>query len=294
MRLIAFLITVLISFNIFAGDEQKVKKTIIEKTTAGASNFITNLIDGDGDTEVQITAGEDYKPEYSIMTVRPIAIHPSVDVVFVQLQINDTKIRGDNRLTINSGIGYRKLSNDKSSFTGSNIFIDYDEEGNSRASIGLELRASSFEALANYYQALSGGKKVGDFTERALDGTEVSLIGQLPYLPWASIVANTYEWKANKNSKNSKGDKISLELLLTPNLIVDLGYDNNNIDGTSNFAKVMFVYPPRKKASAKTDFISKTPFVKIDMSDQLLTKVRRTNKIVVESENSGFVMARGN
>ena len=56
----------------------------------------------------------------------------------------------------------------------------------------------------------------------------------------------------------------------------------------------MFVYPPRKKASATTDFISETPFVKIDMSDQLLTKVRRTNKIVVESENSGFVMARGN
>ena len=294
MQFIILIASILFSTTLFAGEEQKIKKNIIEKTTAGASNFIENLIDGEGDTEVQITVGEDYKPEYSIMTVKPIAIHPSVDVVFVQLQINDTKIRGDNRFTINSGIGYRKLSNDKSSFAGSNIFIDYDEEGNSRASIGLELRASSFEALANYYQAVSGGKKVGNFTERALDGTEISLIGQLPYLPWASVVANTYEWKANKNSKNSKGDKISLELLLTPSLIIDLGYDNNNIDGTSNFAKVMFVYPPRKKASATTDFISETPFVKIDMSDQLLTKVRRTNKIVVESENSGFVMARGN
>ena len=67
------------------------------------------------------------------------------------IQINDTKIRGDNRLTINSGIGYRKLSNDKSSFAGSNIFIDYDEEGNSRASIGLELRASSFENMSKKF-----------------------------------------------------------------------------------------------------------------------------------------------
>ena len=291
---IIFIILFFIPFNAFAGDEDKLKKGVIEKITSGGSNFISNAISGDGDTEVQITAGEDYKPEFSIMTVRSISHHPGVDAIFVQLQLNDTKIRGDNRLSINTGIGYRKLSDSKSSFAGSNIFIDYDEEGNSRASIGLELRASSFEALANYYQAISGGKKVGNFTERALDGTEISLIGQLPYIPWASIVANTYEWKANKNSKNSKGDKISLELLLTPSLIVDLGYDNNNIDGTSNFAKVMFVYPPRKKASAKTDFISETPFVKIDMSDQLLTKVRRTNKIVVESENSGFVMARGN
>ena len=291
---IIFIILFFIPFNAFAGDEDKLKKGVIEKITSGGSNFISNAISGDGDTEVQITAGEDYKPEFSIMTVRSISHHPGVDAIFVQLQLNDTKIRGNNRLSINTGIGYRKLSDSKSSFAGSNIFIDYDEEGNSRASIGLELRASSFEALANYYQAISGGKKVGNFTERALDGTEISLIGQLPYIPWASIVANTYEWKANKNSKNSKGDKISLELLLTPNLIVDLGYDNNNIAGTSNFAKVMFVYPPRKKASATTDLISKTPFVKIDMSDQLLTKVRRTNKIVVESENSGFVMARGN
>ena len=294
MYKIIFIILFLIPFNAFAGDEDKLKKGVIEKITSGGSNFISNAISGDGDTEVQITAGEDYKPEFSIMTVRSISHHPGVDAIFVQLQLNDTKIRGDNRLSINTGIGYRKLSDSKSSFAGSNIFIDYDEEGNSRASIGLELRASSFEALANYYQAISGGKKVGNFTERALDGTEISLIGQLPYIPWASIVANTYEWKANKNSKNSKGDKISLELLLTPSLIVDLGYDNNNIAGTSNFAKVMFVYPPRKKASATTELISKTPFVKIDMSDQLLTKVRRTNKIVVESENSGFVMARGN
>ena len=44
-----------------------------------------------------------------------------------------------------------------------------------------------------------------------------------------------------------KGDKISLELTITPNLIVDLGYDDNNIHGTSNFAKIMFVYPPRTK-----------------------------------------------
>ena len=289
-----FLICFFISQNAFGGDEDKIKKNILEKTTAGASNFVENLIGGEGDTEVQITTGEDYKPEFSIMTVRPISHHPGVDSLFVQLQLNDTKIRGDNRLTINTGIGYRKLSDDKSSFVGTNVFIDYDEKGNSRASVGIELRASSFEALANYYQAISGGQKVDNFTERALDGTEISLIGQIPYLPWANIIASTYEWKANKNSKNSKGDKISLEMQLTPSLIVDLGYDDNNIDSTNNFAKIMYVYPPRDKASATTDFISETAFVEIDMSNELLTKVRRSNKIIVESENTGFVMARGN
>ena len=294
MFLIRVLLISILSFNLYAGDEDKVKKNIFEKATSGASNFVKNAIDGDGDTEVQITAGEDYKPEFSIMTVRSISHHPGVDAIFVQLQLNDTKIRGDNRLSINTGIGYRKLSDSKSSFVGGNIFFDYDEEGNSRGSIGIELRASSFEAIANYYQAISGETTVGNFTERALDGSDISLIGQIPYLPWANIIANTYEWKANKNSKNSKGDKISLEMQLTPNIVMDLGYDDNNIDGSSNFAKIMFVFPAREKASATTDFISETPFVKIDMSNELLSKVRRTNKIIVESENSGFVMARGN
>ena len=47
-------------YNAFAGDEDKLKKGIVEKITAGGSNFIRNTISGDGDTEVQIT-GEDYK-----------------------------------------------------------------------------------------------------------------------------------------------------------------------------------------------------------------------------------------
>ena len=51
--------------------------------------------------------------------------------------------------------------------TGMNVFLDYDEKGNARTSVGLELRASAFEAVANYYKAFSGGQKVGDFTERA-------------------------------------------------------------------------------------------------------------------------------
>ena len=33
------------------------------------------MIDGEGDTQVQITTGEDYHPEFSIVTVRPLAAH---------------------------------------------------------------------------------------------------------------------------------------------------------------------------------------------------------------------------
>ena len=294
MSFIRYLIIFFISFNVYAGDEEKLKKGIIEKFTSGLSSSISNILDGEGDTKVQIDMGEDYHPEFSIVTVRPISKHHSNDATFIQLQLNEQKIRGSGRLSTNIGIGYRKLSDSKDSITGANVFVDYDEEGNTRASVGLELRSSSFELLANYYQAISGGKTVGSFTERTLDGTEISAVGQVPYLPWANVVASHYEWEANKNSKDSKGDKISLEMTLTPNFVAEVGYDDNNISGTNNFAKVMFVYPARETPTASTDFVGDSAFVQTDMSTELLSIVRRSNKQIIESEGTGVVMARSN
>ena len=268
------------------------KQNIISKMSNSLATAIENIIGGEGDTEVKISGGEDLHPSFSIMTVRPLAIHPEVDAWFVQLQLNETKVRASGRYSINSGVGYRKLSDNKNSFTGGNVFIDWDEKGNARTSVGFELRSSAFEAIGNYYRAISGGKTVGAYTERALDGIELSLVGEVPYLPWANIIANHYEWKKNKNSKDSKGDKLSLELTLTPNLIVDAGVDDNNIDGSTSFAKIMFVYPPRNRASASTDFVSDTAFVKSDMNLELLSIVRRSNKQVIESEGTGVVIGR--
>ena len=294
MRFLLIFIFSIISFSTFATDTNTAKKNILDNMSVGISSALENFIGGEGDTEVQIVTGEDYHPEFSIMTVRPLATHPGVDAWFVQLQLNDTKIRGKERLSTNLGVGYRKLSESKNSFTGANLFIDYDAEGNARSSVGLELRSSAFEVIANYYQALSGSVTVGSYSERSLDGSDISIVGEIPYLPWASIVANHYEWKANKNSKSSKGDKLSLELAITPSLIVDIGYDDNNIHGTSNFAKIMFVYPPRERVTATNNLVGEKAFSQIDMSDELLSKVRRSNKQIIESEGTGVVMARSN
>ncbi len=95
MRLVICLTTFVISFNVFAGDEEKVKQGLVERFTSGLSDAVENILDGEGDNRVRIDMGEDYKPEFSIVTVRPIAIHHSVDATFIQLQLSDHKIRGD-------------------------------------------------------------------------------------------------------------------------------------------------------------------------------------------------------
>ena len=289
-RIYFLIITLFLCFNVTA--DEAAKQGVISGFTDSISRGLENIIGGEGDTEVQIISGTEYKPEFSIMTVRPLAPHPGVDAWFVQLQLNDQKIRGKARISTNVGVGYRSLSDNKNSMTGMNVFLDYDEEGNARTSVGLELRASAFEALANYYKAISGGQTVGAFTERTLDGYDISIIGEVPFLPWANVIDKHYEWQAEKNSKNSKGENYSLELTLTPSFIVSGGWDDNDINGFYSYLKASFVYPPRERVAASTNLIGETAFSSGDMSGELLSKVRRNNKQIIESEGTGVVIAR--
>ena len=260
--------------------------------SSGIASSIAGVIGGQGDTEVQFSAKEGNKPQFTIMTVRPISLHPGKDAWFVQLQLSNTQIRSQSRLTTNIGLGYRTLSDNKKSMIGGNVFVDYDAKGNSRYSLGFEFRTTVFEILINHYEAISGQKTVGDYKERALDGNDMSINGQIPYLPWAKINLMHYEWKKINNSKSSKGDKLSLDLLLTPNVVLELGVDDNNIQKKDNFAKLSFVFPPREGPSASTDFIADEAFPGGDMSSQLLSKVKRSNKIMLESEGVGVTISR--
>ena len=282
----------LLTFSVYADDEDALKQGLLSSMSSGITSSIASVIGGQGDTEVQFSAKEDNKPQFTIMTVRPISVHPGKDAWFVQLQLSNTQIRSQSRLTTNLGLGYRTLSDNKKSMIGGNVFVDYDEEGNSRYSLGFEFRTTVFEILINHYEAISGQKTVGNFKERALDGNDMSINGQIPYLPWAKINLMHYEWKKVNNSKNSKGDKLSLDLLLTPNVVLELGVDDNNIQKKDNFAKLSFVFPPREGPAASTDFIADEAFPGGDMSSQLLSKVKRSNKIMLESEGVGVTISR--
>ena len=282
----------LLTFSVYADDEDALKQGLLSSISSGIASSIASVIGGQGDTEVQFSAKEDNKPQFTIMTVRPISVHPGKDAWFVQLQLSNTQIRSQSRLTTNLGLGYRTLSDNKKSMIGGNVFVDYDEEGNSRYSLGFEFRTTVFEILINHYEAISGQKTVGNFKERALDGNDMSINGQIPYLPWAKINLMHYEWKKVNNSKNSKGDKLSLDLLLTPNVVLELGVDDNNIQKKDNFAKLSFVFPPREGPAASTDFIADEAFPGGDMSSQLLSKVKRSNKIMLESEGVGVTISR--
>ena len=258
-----------------------------------AENYISNLLDGPGDTEVSLGKKRYNKATGSIMIVRPLSVAED-SLIFYQAQLNSYDVEGEGRQSLNYGIGKRFLSKNKSHFWGVNTFFDLDIEKNKRLGFGTEFKASAFNINGNYYlDPLGGAKNVGSSKERVLDGYDVNISGQIPYVPWANINFNNYEWKKEKGASDSNGEIYSGSFNISNDLTLEIGRDDNNIRNYRNFAKMIFVYGGKKRPSM-IDGFSSTAFQDSDVSKDMLTKVKRSNIITLEVESSGVVLVNGN
>ena len=250
------------------------------------SNIIADLIPGEGDTEVSIDLRENHKPDYSILGVREINKTDSGNF-FTQFSLSNTEKRNTERTVGNLGFGQRMLSNDNTMMTGYNVFWDYDSYGNSRTSLGLEARNAVLDFSGNYYLNTGDGKD----EEKPLEGYDLNLASQVPYMHWADVFVNAYEW-FGRDRAGIRGTKLGSELLLNPNLNLELAFDDKDKKGLEDewYARVMFVYPPRSGPSLQDGFISPTAWnEEKDMSGELLSKVKRNNKIVVEFKGTSTI-----
>ena len=288
-----------------------ISSVMAQDKVSEVKNALTNLAVGEGNglaaeglisilpegsnVEVSIKANEtssSTKLSGHVMFVAPLKSSEN-GVLFNQSQISSYSVRGSGRTTLNLGLGYRQLSDDKTYFTGINGFFDIDSKNNTRMSVGVEYKASNFGANANIYKRLgSATSKVGVYTERVLNGHDMSITGTLPYLPWADVVITSYQWDKVEAAKSSKGTKVSSELRINSNIKFEFGVDDNNIDKKKNFASLMFTFPGDQRPSLADGTVSETAFNGSDVSKDLLMKVRRTNRIVLESKNVGVIIAR--
>ena len=261
--LLRFLAIILFSTNSFAD---------------GISQYISNLIPGEGDTEVSIDLRENHKPDYSILAVREIE-KTETGNIFTQLSLFNTEKNNDERIVGNIGFGLRSLSEDKTILTGFNSFIDYDDNDNARMSIGVEGRSAVLEFWFNQYFGISDGKD-----EKVLDGYDLRLASQIPYLHWGDVFINAYEWEG-RDRDDIKGKKLGSKLLLTPNINLEIAYDDKDKIGLEDewYTKIIYFHPPRSGPSLQDGFVNDDVWKEEkDMSGELLTKVQRNNKIMVE------------
>ena len=241
------------------------------------SDYITNLIPGEGDTEFSIDLRENYSPDYSILVVRELDRNNDGNY-FTQLSLFNTEKNNDERITANFGLGKRFLSDDKFTLTGLNVFLDYDDKGNARSSIGLEMRNAVLEFAFNNYFGIDDANG-----EKVLDGYDLRLASQIPYLHWADIFLNSYSWDGVKRN-DVEGLIFGSEMNLTSNFQLEIAYDDKDRAGLEDeyYVKLMFVHPPREGPTASDGFSSSVWRENKDMTGELLTKVKRDNKIFVE------------
>lgn len=252
--------------------------------------------------EIEVNFREDLKPEYAILTVQPLWQSEGKDrTVFTQLSQRRYSYLGTDRDVTNAGLGYRQAFLENSIMAGVNGFFDYEwKRGHKRAGVGAEVKWSGLDLTANTYYAISnksGRGLDGDAVEEVLDGHDIELSAQLPYLPWAKVHARRYYWDSVANSEDVKGWSASLEADLQQNLKIEGGWNKDNFMAErESFVKLAFHIPfgaPRPVAMS-SKFISDSAWEKRDMRDHMLDKVRRENKIIVERTSSGVVITRGN
>jgi len=248
------------------------------------SDYVSEIVPGDGYTETSIDLRENHKPDFSILAVRELEKNDNGNF-FTQFSLFNTEKNNRERIVGNLGFGKRTLSDDKLMMTGFNGFLDLDDAGNTRASLGLEARNAVLEFNSNYYLGIADAED-----EKVLDGYDLRLASQIPYLHWADVFVNSYAWQG-EDRDDIEGTKLGSEMYLSPTFSLEVAFDDKDKAGLEDewYAKLQFVYPPRDGATAQ-DGISDTMWrEEKDMTGKLLTKVKRQNKIMIEFNGSSQI-----
>ena len=287
-KFLYLLIFTLIPFSSYADVKQNVLNSAAEK--------ISNMIPGEGITEVSLdyNDGDEDQINFSILGVRDIEKTDSSNF-FTQFSLMNSEVNGTNRIFTNIGLGNRVLTDDKSMMLGANVFFDTDLlEKHKRASLGIEAKAHMLDLNLNFYEALSNTVTVDKTDEKVLRGHEFGIASQVPYMPWAKLHYTDYLWEKDQASTDTEGKIYSLEMQVSPSISIEGSLDesgNTGVDDETSFG-IAFIYPPKENEPSAQDGLSKVAFEKRDMSKELSKKVRRNNKIVLETQGTIIVTSK--
>ena len=258
---------------------------IINKLSDKVSSFVENTLGGD--TEFSLEFPENDEVELELLKFKELDSSENQNS-FSQLSLHTQEVNDDTRFILNLGYGQRYISSDKSMITGMNAFIDYDTEGHARTSLGVEAKAPILELTGNYYLGLSGAETIDGTKEKVLDGYELNLSSQLPFMPWTRINVQNYDFKKDKASENTGGNLVSLEMNLSPSIQFEASrnfIDTTGVDDENSF-KIMYYNPPRNKTSLQDGFLSASAFEKGDVEAKMKDKVRRRNAMTIEVQGA--------
>ena len=258
---------------------------IINRLSDKISSIVENTLGGDTELSLEFPDGDEV--EFELLKFKELDSNETENS-FSQLSLHTQEVNDDTRLILNLGYGQRYISSDKSMITGINAFLDYDLEGHARTSVGFEVKAPIIEFTGNYYIGLSSTEEINGVNEKVLDGHEINLTSQLPYMPWSRINIQNYDFEKEKASENTGGNLVSLELNLSPSIQFEASknfIDTTGVEDEENY-KIVYYNPPRNKSSLQEGFLSSTAFEKGDVEAKMKDKVRRRNAMTIEVQGA--------
>ena len=288
-------IALFLGVNAYADVKDLTLQEISEKTSA----FVSNLIPGEGLTEVDVRLRDDNSGngnyEFKILGVRDILPSDNSNL-FTQFSLHTQEINSDKRIIGNLGLGYRFLNSDQSMMFGANTFYDQDlSEDHKRVGLGLEARAAILDFNYNHYQKATNQKVISGTNEQVLSGQEYNISSQIPYMPWTTFNFQGYRLENEKAAQDQKGKIYSLEMALNPSLQFNIENDRSSVEGQDDewSYNLTFSHPPKNnKPTLLNGATSDEMFVKANMKDKLRDKVRRNNNLAVEIQGSIIVTSK--
>lgn len=222
--------------------------------------------------------------DWEILSVQPLWQDPTgTHHVFTQVSWNRSIGRAGyaDGNTVNTGLAYRRLSDDRNILYGVNAFFDHAfENSHNRMSIGADVQTSQLGASVNRYIPLSGWRSVNaDTEERASDGWDIQLQGRLPQFPAWQLNLTGFQWSSNANmqDKSTFGYDTSLQWQPINGMVIEAGGRDETGSSIQLHSNVRLVY----KFGEPIEKMWERPTALRPVTDRVYDKVRRENVIRV-------------
>jgi len=248
--------------NIAEGAEQgaatETAKQEFHNFSLGLANSKLNLLEDKilsetGFTHLELSLGSDVfgldsgtKTQSEVMAV--YGLHETSNLfLFNQTSI----VNFDSRRTFNIGLGARHITDDETLILGANAFYDYEtKSGHKRSSLGFELLTAMLEFRANTYNAISGTIAYNGINETALDGRDMKLTANLPYLYSSNVYYSSGKWKDGLGYE-TKTKEFGITAEVLPNLFVNVAQQKKDSTKAKTVASISYSIPIGNAAKTK-------------------------------------------
>ena len=265
----------------------------------GLANSKLNLLENEilsetGFTHLELSLGSDVfgldsgtKTKSEVMAV--YGLHETSNLfLFNQTSI----VNFDSRRTFNIGLGARHITDDETLIVGANAFYDYESKsGHKRSSLGFELLTAMLEFRANTYNAISGTIVYNGINETAVDGRDMKLTANLPYLYSSNVYYSSGKWKDGLGYE-TKTKEFGVTAEVLPNLFVTVAQQKKDSTKAKTVASISYSIPIGNTAKTKRvmqDGVWSTKLKPI--REKLYQPVQRENRIMKKAIKLGVTVS---